>query len=168
MAGETPITLIGNLTEEPDIRTLPSGATVANFTIASNERRYNSQTRQWENVSTLYMRCNAWNGNNRPLADNIQATLHKGMRVIATGRLEQSSYTDKNGNKRTVVQVTVDEIGPALSNNVAQVSRNPQNNQQGYQQPNNGYQSNAGTGYQQNYQQPQPGIYPGSGVPPTA
>lgn len=124
MAGDTVITVVGNLTADPEIRTIPSGATVANFTIASTPRTYNRQSGQWENGESLFLRCSAWDSNYNPLASNIQASLSKGMRVIAQGRLTQRSYTANDGSQRTVMELRIDEIGPALSRNTAQVTRN--------------------------------------------
>ncbi|BDR53612.1 hypothetical protein KIM372_15190 [Bombiscardovia nodaiensis] len=124
MAGETVITVVGNLTADPEIRTTGNGGTVANFTIASTTRQFNRNSNQWEDGDALFMRCSAWDSNYNPMASNIQASLAKGMRVIAQGRLTQRSYQDREGNNRTVVELRVDEIGPALSRNTAQVTRN--------------------------------------------
>lgn len=117
MAGETVITIVGNLTADPEIRTLSNGGTVANFTIASTPRVYNSQTNQWEDGDALFMRCAAW----RDLATHCAQSLRKGMRVIAQGRLQQRSYQAKDGTNRTVIEMTVDEIGPSLRYATAQV-----------------------------------------------
>ncbi|PLS31915.1 single-stranded DNA-binding protein [Bifidobacterium margollesii] len=136
MAGDTIITVVGNLTADPELRTIPSGATVANFTIASTPRTYNRQSGQWEDGDALFLRCSAWDSNYNPLASNIQASLSKGMRVIAQGRLTQRSYQANDGSQRTVVELRIDEIGPALSRNTAQVTRN--NNGGGYQGGNGG------------------------------
>ena len=124
MAGETVITVVGNLTADPEVRTTGNGGTVANFTIASTVRQFNRNSQQWEDGDALFMRCSAWDSNYNPMASNIQASLAKGMRVIAQGRLVQRSYQDREGNNRTIVEVRVDEIGPALSRNTAQVTRN--------------------------------------------
>lgn len=124
MAGETVITVVGNLTADPEVRTTSNGGTVANFTIASTVRQFNRNSQQWEDGDALFMRCSAWDSNYNPMASNIQASLAKGMRVIAQGRLVQRSYQDREGNNRTVVELRVDEIGPALSRNTAQVTRN--------------------------------------------
>ena len=131
MAGETYLTIIGNLTADPEMRTTSNGGTVANLTIASTPRQFDRNTGQWEDGETLFMRCSAWDSTYSPMASNIQASLSKGMRVIARGRLEQRSYQDREGNKRTVVEMRLDEIGPALSRNTAQVTRNQQQGQQG-------------------------------------
>ena len=119
MAGETTITIIGNLTADPELRTIGSGATVASFTIASTPRTYNRQSGQFEDGQALFMRCSAW----RDLADHCAQSLSKGMRVIAQGRLQQRSYQAQDGSNRTVVEMTVDEIGPSLRYATAQVTR---------------------------------------------
>lgn len=119
MAGETIITVVGNLTADPELRTIGSGASVASFTIASTPRTFNRNTNQFEDGQALFMRCSAW----RELADHIAASLTKGMRVIAQGRLSQRSYQAQDGSNRTVVEMTVDEIGPALRYATAQVTR---------------------------------------------
>ena len=109
MAGETVITIVGNLTADPELRTIGSGATVASFTIASTPRTWNRQTNQFEDGQALFMRCSAW----RDLADHCAQSLKKGMRVIATGRLQQRSYQAQDGSQRTVVEMQLDEIGPS-------------------------------------------------------
>ncbi|MBT1173275.1 single-stranded DNA-binding protein [Bifidobacterium sp. MA2] len=119
MAGETTITIIGNLTADPELRTIGSGATVASFTIASTPRTYNRQSGQFEDGQALFMRCSAW----RDLADHCAQSLSKGMRVIAQGRLQQRSYQAQDGSNRTVVEMQVDEIGPSLRYATAQVTR---------------------------------------------
>ena len=119
MAGETVITVVGNLTADPEIRTLSNGGTVANFSIASTPRVYNSQANQWEDGQALFLRCSAW----RDLASHCAQTLRKGMRVIAQGRLQQRSYQAQDGSNRTVIEMTVDEIGPSLKYATAQVQR---------------------------------------------
>ena len=130
MAGDTYITVVGNLTADPEVRTTSNGGTVANLTIASTPRQFDRNTSQWEDGETLFMRCSAWDTQYHPTASNIQASLAKGMRVIAQGRLVQRSYQDREGNKRTVVEMRLDEIGPALTRNTAQVTRNGNNSQQ--------------------------------------
>lgn len=119
MAGETIITVVGNLTADPELRTIGSGASVASFTIASTPRTYNRQTNQFEDGQALFMRCSAW----RDLANHCAQSLSKGMRVIAQGRLQQRSYQAQDGSNRTVVEMTVDEIGPSLRYATAQVTR---------------------------------------------
>ncbi|MBW3088998.1 single-stranded DNA-binding protein [Bifidobacterium sp. 82T24] len=133
MAGDTVITVVGNLTADPELRQIPSGATVVNFTIASTPRTYNRNSGQWEDGDALFLRCSAWDSNYNPMASNIQASLSKGMRVIAQGRLVQRSYTAQDGSNRSVVELRVDEIGPALSRNTAQVTRNNNGGNGGYQ-----------------------------------
>lgn len=133
MAAETYLTIIGNLTADPEMRTTSNGGTVANLTIASTPRQFDRNSGQWEDGETLFMRCSAWDTQYHPTASNIQASLSKGMRVIARGRLEQRSYQDRDGNKRTVVEMRLDEIGPALSRATAQVTRNQQQGQQSQQ-----------------------------------
>lgn len=119
MAGETVITIIGNLTDEPELRTTRNGDAVCNVNIASNTRQYNSQSGQWEDGDTLYMRGTIW----RDMAQHCAQSLHKGMCVIAQGRLQQRSYQAKDGSNRTVIEMTVDEIGPSLRYATAQVQR---------------------------------------------
>jgi single-strand DNA-binding protein len=119
MAGETLMTIVGNLTADPEIRTTNGGQTVANFTIASTPRNFNKNSNQWDDAPTLFMRCNAW----RDLASHCAATLSKGLRVIAQGRLSQRSYQAQDGTNRTVWELTVDEIGPSLRYATAQVMR---------------------------------------------
>ncbi|NMN01918.1 single-stranded DNA-binding protein [Bifidobacterium panos] len=119
MAGETIITVVGNLTADPELRTIGSGASVASFTIASTPRSFNRQTGQFEDGQALFMRCSAW----RDLANHCAQSLSKGMRVIAQGRLQQRSYQAQDGSNRTVVEMTVDEIGPSLRYATAQVTR---------------------------------------------
>ena len=110
MAGETVITVVGNLTADPELRTIGSGASVCSFTIASTPRTYNRQTGQFEDGQALFMRCSAW----RDLANHCAQSLSKGMRVIAQGRLQQRSYQAQDGSNRTVFEMQVDEIGPSL------------------------------------------------------
>lgn len=117
--GETVITIIGNLTADPELRTTGQGAQVAGFTIANTARVYNKQTGQYEDGAALFMRCSAWND----LAQHCAQSLAKGMRVIAQGRLRQHSYQAQDGTNRTVVELQVDEIGPSLRYATAQVSR---------------------------------------------
>lgn len=119
MAGETIITVVGNLTADPEVRTLSNGSAVASFTIASTPRTFNRNTNQFEDGPALFMRCSAW----RDLAEHCTNSLSKGMRVIAQGRLSQRSYQAQDGSNRTVVELTVDEIGPSLRYATAQVTR---------------------------------------------
>ena len=131
MAGDTYITVVGNLTADPVLRTTSNGGTVANLTIASTPRQYDRNTSQWEDGEALFMRCSAWDSTYSPMASNIQASLAKGMRGIAHGRLVQRTYQDREGNNRTALELHLDEIGPALSRNTAQVTKNPTRNSNG-------------------------------------
>ncbi|RSX50994.1 single-stranded DNA-binding protein [Bifidobacterium goeldii] len=130
MAGETIITVVGNLTRDPELRTVGSGSTVVNFTIAASTRQFNRSTNQWEDGDTLFMNCSAWDSARSSLASNIASSLSKGMRVIAQGRLTQRSYQAQDGSQRTVVELRVDEIGPSLTRATAQVNR--QSGQSGF------------------------------------
>ena len=118
MANDTSITLVGNLVAAPELRFTPSGAAVATFTVASTPRTYNRQTQQWEDGEALFLRCNIW----RDAAENVAESLQKGQRVIVTGVLKQRSY-EKDGQKRSVFEVEVDEVGPALRYATAKVTR---------------------------------------------
>jgi len=119
MAGETPITLVGNLVDDPELRFTPSGQAVANFRIASTPRTFDRQTNEWKDGESLYLTCNVW----RQYAENVAESLTKGMRVIVQGRLKQRSYETREGEKRTVFEVEVDEVGPALRSATAKVTR---------------------------------------------
>lgn len=119
MAGETVITVVGNLTADPELRFTPSGAPVANFTIASTPRIFDRQANEWKDGDALFLRCSLW----RDAAENVAESLTKGMRVIASGRLTQRSYETREGEKRTVVELQVDEIGPSLRYATAKVTR---------------------------------------------
>ncbi len=110
MAGETLITVVGNLTADPELRFTPSGAAVANFTVASTPRTFDRQSGEWKDGEALFMRCNVW----RQAAENVAETLTRGMRVMVAGRLKQRSYETREGEKRTVVELEVDEVGPSL------------------------------------------------------
>lgn len=147
MAGETVITIIGNLTADPEIRTTGSGASVASFTIASTPRTWNRNTNQFEDGQALFMRCSAW----RDLATHCAQSLAKGMRVIAQGRLQQRSYQAQDGSNRTVIELQVDEIGPSLRYATAQVRKMQSGGYQGGN-ANGGF---GGNGYQQQPQQAQ-------------
>ena len=109
-AGDITVTVVGNLTNEPELRFTPSGAAVASFTIASSSRVLDKTTNEWKDGDTVFMRCSVW----RQYAENVAESLQKGMRVIATGRLKQRSYETREGEKRTVVEMEVDDVGPAL------------------------------------------------------
>ncbi|QKT08708.1 single-stranded DNA-binding protein [Gordonia sp. X0973] len=119
MAGETVITVIGNLTADPELRFTPSGAAVANFTVASTPRTFDRQTNEWKDGEALFLRCNIW----REAAENVTESLQKGMRVIVSGRLKQRSFETREGEKRTVYELDVDEIGPSLRYATAKVTR---------------------------------------------
>ncbi|WP_402463748.1 single-stranded DNA-binding protein [Isoptericola aurantiacus] len=119
MAGETVITVVGNLTADPELRFTPSGAAVANFTIASTPRTFDRQSNEWKDGEALFLRCSIW----REAAENVAESLTKGMRVIAQGRLQQRSFETREGEKRTVVELQVDEIGPSLRFASAKVTR---------------------------------------------
>lgn len=110
MAGETVITIIGNLTNDPELRFTPSGAAVANFTVASTPRTFDKPSNEWKDGETLFMRCSVW----RDAAENVAESLQRGTRVLVSGRLKQRSYETKEGEKRTVVEMEVDEVGPSL------------------------------------------------------
>ena len=119
MAGDTVITIIGNLTADPELRFAPSGAAVANFTVASTPRMFDRQSNEWKDGETLFMRCSVW----RDAAENVAESLNRGMRVIVSGRLKSRSYETKEGEKRTVVELEVDEIGPSLRYATAKVTK---------------------------------------------
>ena len=119
MAGETVITVIGNLTNDPELRFTPSGSAVANFTIASTPRTFDRQSNDWKDGETLFLRASVW----REAAENVAETLTKGTRVVAQGRLKSRSYDTKEGEKRTVMELEVDEIGPSLRYASANVTR---------------------------------------------
>jgi single-strand DNA-binding protein len=118
-AGDIVVTVVGNLTNDPELRFTPSGAAVASFTIASNSRYLDKTTNEWKDADPVYMRCSVW----RQYAENVAETLSKGMRVIATGRLKQRSYETREGEKRTVVEMEVDDVGPALRTATAKVNK---------------------------------------------
>lgn len=120
MAGDTQITVVGNLTSDPEMRFTQSGAAVANFTVASTPRSYNRETQQWEDGEALFLRCSVW----RQLAENVAESLTKGMRVIVQGNLRQRSYQTKEGEKRTSYELDVQEVGPSLTFAKAHVQRN--------------------------------------------
>lgn len=119
MAGETVITVVGNLTADPELRFTPSGAAVASFTIASTPRTFDRQANEWKDGETLFMRCSVW----REAAENVAESLAKGNRVIVQGRLTQRSYETREGEKRTVVEMQADEVAPSLKYATAKVTR---------------------------------------------
>jgi len=118
MAGETVITIIGNLTADPELRFTPSGAAVANFTVASTPRQFDRTSNDWKDGETLFMRCSVW----RDAAENVAESLQRGTRVVVSGRLKQRSY-EKDGAKHTVIDMDVDEVGPSLKYATAKVNR---------------------------------------------
>jgi single-strand DNA-binding protein len=119
VAGDTIITVVGNLTADPELRFTPSGAAVANFTVASTPRIYDRQSGEWKDGEALFLRCNIW----REAAENVAESLTRGSRVIVQGRLKQRSFETREGEKRTVVEVEVDEIGPSLRYATAKVNK---------------------------------------------
>src|SRR3954464_14948707 len=119
MAGETVITVVGNLVDDPELRFTPSGAAVANFRIASTPRTFDRQTNEWKDGDALFLSCSVW----RQAAENVAESLQRGMRVIVQGRLKQRSYETREGEKRTVIELEVDEVGPALAFATAKVTR---------------------------------------------
>ena len=119
MAGETQITVVGNLTADPELRYTNSGVPVANFTIASTPRSFDKASGEWKDGEALFLRASVW----RDFAEHVAGSLTKGMRVIAQGRLSQRSYQDREGNQRTAIELEVDEIGPSLRYATAQVTR---------------------------------------------
>ena len=118
-AGDTQITMIGNLVNDPELRFTPSGAAVAKFTVASTPRYMDRATNEWKDGDTLFLQCQIW----RQAAENVAESLTRGMRVIVSGRLKQRSYETKEGEKRTVFEVEVDEVGPSLRNASAKVTK---------------------------------------------
>lgn len=121
MAGDTPITIIGNLTADPELRFTPSGAAVASFTVASTPRTFDRQSGEWKDGDAMFLNCSVW----RQAAENVTESLTKGMRVIVNGRLKSRSYETREGERRTVFEVEVEEVGPSLRYANAKVNRNP-------------------------------------------
>ncbi|MFJ4580902.1 single-stranded DNA-binding protein [Streptomyces echinatus] len=119
MAGETVITVIGNLVDDPELRFTPSGAAVAKFRVASTPRTFDRQTNEWKDGESLFLTCSVW----RQAAENVAESLQRGMRVIVQGRLKQRSYEDREGVKRTVYELDVEEVGPSLRNATAKVTK---------------------------------------------
>jgi len=140
MAGDTVITLVGNLVDDPELRFTPSGAAVAKFRIASTPRTFDRQTNEWKDGESLFLTCNVW----RQPAENCAETLQRGMRVIVQGRLRQRTYDTKEGEKRTVYEVEVDEVGPSLLRATAKVTKAQRAGGQGA--PGGGFGGNAGGG----------------------
>ncbi len=140
MAGDTVITVIGNLTADPELRFTPSGAAVANFTVASTPRQFDRNSNEWKDGETLFMRCSIW----RDAAENVAESLHRGTRVVVTGRLKSRSYDTKEGEKRTVMELEVDEVGPSLRYASAKVTKAERGGGGG------GFGGGGGGGFQQN------------------
>jgi single-strand DNA-binding protein len=157
MAGDTIITIEGNLTNDPELRFAPSGSAVSNFTVASTPRTFDSQSKQWKDGETLFMRVAAW----RELGENVAETLVKGMAVIVTGRLKSRSYETKEGEKRTVIELEADNVGPSLKWAVAKVKRIQRGNGQGGNQGGNQQGGGFGGGQQGNQQGQQGGGFGG-------
>jgi single-strand DNA-binding protein len=127
-AGDTVITLVGNLVDDPELRFTPSGAAVARFRIASTPRYLDRQTNEWKDGESLFLTCQVW----RQAAENVAESLQRGMRVLVQGRLKQRSYETKEGEKRTVFEVEVDEVGPSLRNATAKVTKTTRSGGQGF------------------------------------
>jgi single-strand DNA-binding protein len=119
MAGDTIITVVGNLTADPELRFTPSGAAVANFTVASTPRSFDRQTNEWKDGEALFLRCNVW----RQPAEHVAESLTRGSRVIVSGRLKQRSFETREGEKRTVIELEVDEVGPSLRYATAKINK---------------------------------------------
>src|SRR5689334_9869362 len=119
MAGETVITVVGNLVDDPELRFTPSGAAVAKFRVASTPRTFDRQTNEWKDGESLFLTCSVW----RQAAENVAESLQKGMRVVVQGRLKQRQYETREGEKRTVIELDVEEVGPSLKYATAKVSR---------------------------------------------
>ena len=139
MAGETTITVIGNLVDDPELRFTPSGAPVANFRIASTPRTFDRQTNEWKDGDTLFLSCAVW----RQAAENVAESLQRGMRVIVQGRLKSRQYETREGEKRTVFEIDVEEVGPSLRSASAKVTKTTRSGGGG------GYSGGGGGGYQQ-------------------
>ncbi|MDH2388226.1 single-stranded DNA-binding protein [Streptomyces sp. HNM0663] len=148
MAGETVITVVGNLVDDPELRFTPSGAAVAKFRVASTPRTFDRQTNEWKDGESLFLTCSVW----RQAAENVAESLQRGMRVVVQGRLKQRSYEDREGIKRTVFELDVDEVGPSLRNATAKVTktsgRGAQGGYGGGQQQGGGWGGGPGGGQQ--------------------
>lgn len=143
MAGETTITVIGNLTGDPELRFTPSGAAVANFTVASTPRTFDRQSNEWKDGETLFLRCSIW----REAAESVAESLTKGTRVIVQGRLVQRSYETREGEKRTVYELQVDEVGPSLRYATAKVTKTQRSGGGGFGGGGGGGSYGGGGGY---------------------
>lgn len=154
MANDTVITVVGNLTGDPELRFTASGDAVASFTIASTPRSFDRRSNEWKDGDALFMRCSLW----KEAAENVAESLTKGMRVIAQGRLVQRSYETREGEKRTVIELQVEEIGPSLKYSSAKVTRNARSGSNG---------QSAGSSTFQNAQNPAQGDDPWAPATPT-
>ena len=141
-AGDTQITIIGNLVDDPQLRYTPTGQAVASFRVASTPRFMDRQTNEWKDGDSLFLSCNVW----RQAAENVAESLQRGMRVIVSGRLRQRSYETKEGEKRTVYEIEVDEVGPSLRNASAKVVKSSRATGQGGSGGSGGYGSSGGSG----------------------
>ncbi|KAB2340784.1 single-stranded DNA-binding protein [Actinomadura rudentiformis] len=142
MAGDTVITIVGNLVEDPNLRFTPSGQAVASFRIASTPRFFDRQANEWKDGEALFLTCNVW----RQAAENCAESLQRGMRVIVQGRLKQRSYETREGEKRTVFEVEVDEVGPSLRNATAKVNKTQRQGGGGFGGGGGGYGGGAAAG----------------------
>ncbi|MFI7352804.1 single-stranded DNA-binding protein [Streptomyces avidinii] len=142
MAGETVITVVGNLVDDPELRFTPSGAAVAKFRVASTPRTFDRQTNEWKDGESLFLTCSVW----RQAAENVAESLQRGMRVIVQGRLRQRSYEDREGVKRTVYELDVEEVGPSLKNATAKVTKTTGRGGQGGYGGGGGQQQGGGGG----------------------
>ncbi|WP_306325376.1 single-stranded DNA-binding protein [Streptomyces venezuelae] len=143
MAGETVITVVGNLVDDPELRFTPSGAAVAKFRIASTPRTFDRQTNEWKDGESLFLTCSVW----RQAAENVAESLQRGMRVVVQGRLKQRSYEDREGVKRTVYELDVEEVGPSLKNATAKVTKTTGRGGQGGYGGGGGQQPGGGGGW---------------------
>ncbi|MET9348645.1 single-stranded DNA-binding protein [Streptomyces termitum] len=144
MAGETVITVVGNLVDDPELRFTPSGAAVAKFRVASTPRTFDRQTNEWKDGESLFLTCSVW----RQAAENVAESLQRGMRVVVQGRLKQRSYEDREGVKRTVFELDVEEVGPSLKNATAKVTKTTgRGGQGGYGGGGGGQQGGGGGGW---------------------
>ena len=161
MSNETIVTVVGNLTSDPEMRFTPNGAAVSNFTIASTPRVFDRQTNEFKDAETLFLRCSTWNEQ----SENVASSLQRGTRVIAQGRLKSRSFETKEGEKRTVMELDVDEIGPSLRRATANVMKT-QNGQGGYSQQSGGFGQQQQTQQSNGWGQAQQSQQSGWGVPP--
>ena len=158
MAGDTVITVVGNLTDDPELRFTANGAAVANFTVASTQRFFDKQTNDWKDGDALFLRCSIW----RQAAENVAESLQRGARVVVQGRLKQRSYETREGEKRTVYELDVDEVGPSLRYATAKVTKATRGGGSG------GGGGGGGFGGGSNAQSSPPADDPWSSAPPAA